>query len=143
MSEQNNNMMSLSINKDMLAPVIEGQVKTMMAEILGGKEAIVDKVITQMLRTKVDKDGRASGYSDSKTYFEWLLQDEIAKAVKELIVEEIKAKTTPIKNAIKKQMKTEEGASRIADALLNGLGGTLQNSWSSSFTIEIKPASGK
>lgn len=136
---ESNNMMNLSINKDMLTPVIEGQVKAMMAEILGGKEAIVDKVITQILRTKVDCSGRPSEYSSNKTYFEWLLKDEITKAVKELISEEIKAKTSAIKNAIKKQMKTEEGSSKIADALLNGLNGTLQNSWSSELTIEIRP----
>lgn len=136
---ESNNMMNLSINKDMLTPVIEEQVKTMMAEILGGKEAIVDKVITQVLRTNVDSSGRPSSYSSDKTYFEWLLKDEITKAVKELISEEIKAKTSAIKNAIKKQMKTEAGSSKIADALLNGLNGTLQNSWASEFKIEIKP----
>ena len=36
-------------------------------------------------------------------------------------------------------MKTEEGSSKIADALLNGLNGTLQNSRSSKLTIEIEP----
>ena len=134
-----NNMMSLSISKEMLTPVIEQQVKVMMATILGGQEQIVDRVIKNILETKVDSDGRPTSYSSGRTYFEWLLKDEITKAVKELIAEEIKTKTSAIKNAIKKQMKTEEGSSKIADALLNGLNGTLQNSWSSKLTIEIEP----
>ena len=67
-----NNMMNLSINKDMLTPVIEEQVKNMMATILGGKDQIVDKVIKQILNTKVDSSGKPCCYSDSKTYFEWL-----------------------------------------------------------------------
>ena len=131
--------MSLSISKEMLTPVIEQQVKAMMTTILGGQEQIVDTIIKRILETKVDSNGRPNSYSDGKTYFEWLLKDEITKAVKELIAEEIKTKTSAIKNAIKKQMKTEEGSSKIADALLNGLNGTLQNSWSSKLTIEIEP----
>ena len=136
---EQNNMMNLSINKDMLTPVIEGQVKAMMAEILGGRDAIIDKVITQMLTMKVDKNGKPDSYSGNVTYFEWLLKDEITKSVKELISEEIKSKAGPMKNAIKKQMKSEAGSSKIADALLRGLDGTLQNSWRSEMTIEIKP----
>lgn len=69
-----NNMMSLSISKEMLTPVIEQQVKAMMATILGGQEQIVDKVIKNMLETKVDRAGRPTSCSDGKTYFEWLLK---------------------------------------------------------------------
>ena len=132
------NMMNLSINKDMLTPVIEEQVKNMMATILGGQDQIVDKVIKQILNTKVDSCGKPSCYGDSKTYFEWLLKDELTKGVKELIAEEIKSQTSNIKKAIKKQIKCEKGASIIADALLSGLGETLKDSWRSTFKIEIK-----
>ena len=132
-----NNMMSLSISKEMLTPVIEQQVKAMMATILGGQEQIVDKVIKNILETKVDSDGRPSSYSSGKTYFEWLLKDEITKAVKELIVEEMKSKVSNIKKAIKKQIQSESGATVIADALLNGLNKTCENSWRSTFRIEL------
>ena len=133
-----NNMMSLSISKEMLTPVIEQQVKAMMATILGGQEQIVDKVIKNILETKVDSDGRPSSYSSGKTYFEWLLKDEITKAVKELIVEEMKSKVSNIKKAIKKQIQSESGATVIADALLNGLNRTCENSWRSTFKIELQ-----
>ena len=133
-----NNMMSLSISKEMLTPVIEQQVKAMMATILGGQEQIVDKVIKNILETKVDSDGRPSSYSSGKTYFEWLLKDEITKAVKELIVEEMKSKVSNIKKAIKKQIQSESGATVIADALLNGLNKTCESSWRSTFKIELQ-----
>ena len=131
-----NNMMNLSINKDMLTPVIEQQVKAMMATILGGQEQIVDKVIKNILETKVGSDGRPTSYN-GKTYFEWLLKDEITKAVKELIAEEMKSKVSNIKKAVKKQIQSESGATVIADALLNGLNKTCENSWRSTFRIEL------
>ena len=133
-----NNMMSLSISKEMLTPVIEQQVKAMMTTILGGQEQIVDTIIKRILETKVGSDGRPTSYSDGKTYFEWLLKDEITKAVKELIAEEMKSKVSNIKKAIKKQIQSETGATLIADALLNGLNKTCENSWRSTFKIELQ-----
>lgn len=132
-----NNMMSLSISKEMLTPVIEQQVKAMMTTILGGQEQIVDTIIKRILETKVGSDGRPTSYSDGKTYFEWLLKDEITKAVKELIAEEMKSKVSNIKKAIKKQIQSETGATVIADALLNGLNKTCESSWRSTFRIEL------
>src|SRR5574344_183142 len=133
-----NNMMSLSISKEMLTPVIEQQVKAMMTTILGGQEQIVDTIIKRILETKVGSDGRPTSYSDGKTYFEWLLKDEITKAVKELIADEMKSKVSNIKKAIKKQIQSETGATVIADALLNGLNKTCENSWRSTFKIELQ-----
>ena len=130
-------MMSLSISKEMLTPVIEQQVKAMMATILGGQEQIVDTIIKRILETKVGSDGRPTSYSDGKTYFEWLLKDEITKVVKELIAEEMKSKVSNIKKAIKKQIQSETGATVIADALLNGLNKTCESSWRSTFRIEL------
>ena len=132
-----NNMMSLSISKEMLTPVIEQQVKAMMTTILGGQEQIVDTIIKRILETKVDSNGRPTSYSDGKTYFEWLLKDEITKVVKELIAEEMKSKVSNIKKAIKKQIQSETGATVIADALLNGLNKTCESSWRSTFRIEL------
>ena len=131
-------MMSLSISKEMLTPVIEQQVKAMMTTILGGQEQIVDTIIKRILETKVGSDGRPTSYSDGKTYFEWLLKDEITKAVKELIAEEMKSKVSNIKKAIKKQIQSESGATVIADALLNGLNKTCESSWRSTFKIELQ-----
>ena len=132
-----NNMMNLSIDKDMLTPVIEQQVKAMMTTILGGQEQIVDTIIKRILETKVSSDGRPTSYSGGKTYFEWLLEDEITKAVKELIAEEMKSKVSNIKKAVKKQIQSESGATVIADALLNGLNKTCESSWRSTFRIEL------
>lgn len=130
-------MMSLSINKEMLTPVIEQQVKLMMTEILGGQENIVDKTITRILKANVDSEGRFVTYSTGRTYIDWLLRDELSKAVKELIKEEISSRSSQIRKQIKKAIQNEKGASVIADALLDGLNKTVQNSYRTNFRIEL------
>lgn len=132
-------MMSLSISKEMLTPVIEQQVKAMMTEILGGKEFIIDEIITKILHQRVDKDGKPSTWGgDKQTYFDWLLVNELTKVVKELIHEEITSQSGKIRKQIKKAIQTEKGANTIAQALLNGLGQTVNNTWRSTFKIELQ-----
>lgn len=129
--------MSLSINKEMLTPVIEQQVKLMMAEILGGQDAIVDKTINNILKVQVDSNGRFVTYSTGQTYIDWLLRDELSKAVKELIKEEISNRSSQLRKQIKKAIQNEKGANVIADALLDGLNKTVQNSYRTNFKIEL------
>ena len=132
-------MVSLNISEKMLTPVIEEQVKLMMTEMMGGKDEIVNKVITTILKTKVDENGKPSSYSSSKTFIEWLLLDEVTKLVRELIEEELRSRTGEIKAAIKKKLRSEEGGSIVADALLNGLNETFKYSWRSNIQVSFEP----
>ena len=134
-------MVSLNISEKMLSPVIEQQVKLMMTEMLGGKDEIVNKVITTILKTKVDENGKPSSYSSSKTFIEWLLLDEVTKLVRELIEEELRSRTGEIKAAIKKKLRSEKGGSIVADALLNGLNETFKYGWTSNIQVSFEPPS--
>lgn len=134
-------MVTLNISEKMLNPVIEEQVKLMMAEMLGGKDEIVNKVITTILKTKVDENGKPSSYSSSKTFIEWLLLDEVKKLVRELIEEELRSRTGEIKAAIKKKLQSEKGGSIVADALLNGLNDTFKYGWRSNIQVSFEPPS--
>ena len=134
-------MVSLNISEKMLSPVIEQQVKLMMTEMLGGKDEIVNKVITTILKTKVDDNGKPSSYSSSKTFIEWLLLDEVTKLVRELIEEELRSRTGEIKAAIKKKLRSEKGGSIVADALLNGLNETFKHGWTSNIQVSFEPPS--
>ena len=136
-------MVSLNISEKMLSPVIEQQVKLMMTEMMGGKDEIVNKVITTILKTKVDENGKPSSYSSSKTFIEWLLHDEVTKLVKELIEEELRSRTGEIKKAIKKKLRSEEGGSIVADALLNGLNETFKYNWRSNIQVSFEPPSSR
>lgn len=132
-------MVSLNISEKMLSPVIEQQVKLMMTEMLGGKDEIINKVITTILKTNVDENGKPSSYSSSKTFIEWLLLDEVTKLVRELIEEELRSRTGEIKAAIKKKLRSEKGGSIVADALLNGLNETFKKGWTSNIQVSFEP----
>ena len=134
----NNNMMSLNIDKSMLTPIIEQQVKLLMTEVLGGKDEIVSKVINSVLKTKVDERGNPSTYSSAKPLYEWMLIDEIKKAVKELIKEEIQSRAGSIKKILKKHLQSEKGSNELANAMLNAFSNTVSSGYNWKSQIEIK-----
>lgn len=134
-----NNMMSLNINKDMLVPVIEQHVKMMMAEIMGGKDEIVDKVITSVLYSKVDKNGKTSSYSSDNTYtyMEWLITSQIETVVRELIKEEVTSYQGQIKECLKKNLQSKKGSETFAAAILSAFSDSIASDWRTKFNIEI------
>lgn len=130
-------MLNLSINKEMLTPVIEQQVKLLMCEILGGQDAIVNKVINQVLTTKVDESGKPTTYS-GKPFYEYLLIEQVKQCVIELLKEEIASKTSTIKAQMKKYLKSDKGAGTICDALLKGWLDTIgSNYWKTNIEINV------
>lgn len=134
-----NDMLNLSINKEMLTPVIEQQVKLLMCEILGGKDEIVTKIISQVLNQKVDENGRPNNYSSNKTFFEYLFVDELKKLLIELVREEVRGKQSKIKTLMRKYLKSDKGASALSDALLNGWLGTMNGyDWTTKVEINVE-----
>lgn len=137
-----NDMLNLSINKEMLTPVIEQQVKLLMCEILGGKDEIVSKLISQVLNQKVDENGRPSNYSGNKTFFEYLFVDELKKLLIELVREEVRGKQSKIKTLMRNYLKSDKGASALSEALLNGWLGTMNGyDWTTRVEINVERTS--
>lgn len=134
-----NEMLNLSINKEMLTPVIEQQVKLLMCEILGGKDEIVSKLISQVLNQKVDENGRPSNYSSNKTFFEYLFVDELKKLLIELVREEVRGKQSKIKTLMRNYLKSDKGASALSEALLNGWLGSMNTyDWRTRVEINVE-----
>lgn len=134
-----NDMLNLSINKEMLTPVIEQQVKLLMCEILGGKDEIVSKLISQVLNQKVDENGKPNNYSSNKTFFEYLFVDELKKLLIELVREEVRGKQSKIKTLMRNYLKSDKGASALSEALLNGWLGTMNGyDWTTRVEINVE-----
>lgn len=133
-----NNMMSLSIDKSMLTPVIEQQVKLLMTEVMGGKDAIIDKIINGVLKTKVDEQGKPTTYSSGKPFFEWLLIDEIKKVVVEILHEEIEDRHSTIKQLVRNHIQSDKGSQQIADALIGALASTVDSDYHWKSRVEVK-----
>ncbi len=137
-----NNMMSLNISKDMLTPVIEQQVKLLMTELLGGSELIIDKVINNAINAKVDENGKPSPYgSNTKPLYEWLLTNEIKKAVQELMAEEVKSRAGNIKKALKKYIQSQKGADELSSAMITAFSNVVGDYWNAKFEIKLEKPS--
>lgn len=133
-----NEMMSLNIDKSMLTPVIEQQVKLLMTELLGGPELIIDKVIKNALNAKVDSDGKFSPYSGSKPFYEWLLTEEIKKAVQEVMAEEVKSRAGNIKKSLKKYIQSQKGAEELSSAMITAFSNVVGNYWNAQIEIKLE-----
>lgn len=135
-----NEMMSLSIDKAMLTPVIEQQVKLLMTELLGGPELIIDKVIKNALNAKVDENGKPNSYG-GKPFYEWLLTEEIKKAVMEVMAEEVKSRAGNIKKSLKKYIQSQKGAEELSSAMIGAFSNVVGNYWNARFNITLEKPS--
>ena len=134
-------MMSLNIDKAMLTPVIEQQVKLLMTEILGGKEQIIDKVISTTLQCSVDDKGKPISYG-GQPFIKYLLTEEIKKAVMEVMAEEVKSRAGTIKKALKKYIQSQKGSDELSNAMISAFSNVVSNYWRSHIEIRLeKPES--
>lgn len=131
-------MMSLNIDKSMLTPVIEKQVKMMMTEIMGGQDYIIDKVIETTLRTKVNYEGKITSYSDGKPLVEWLFTQQLQNAVRGVVQEVVDEKTEVIKRKVREALRRENNLDKIAQAVLDALAKDIKSSWNCDVKINIE-----
>jgi hypothetical protein len=68
-----------------------------------------------------------------------MLTKQIKEAVQKELTDVTSQAALKIKNAIIAKLKTDKGASMVADALLDGLAGTFKNAWSSKLEIKFEP----
>jgi hypothetical protein len=130
---------NLSISKEIVNPIVEAKIRDAIQEALGGKEAVITKVIDQVINTKVNHEGRVSQYSSDNKY-SWIdscFHQTISELVKAEINSIIKEQSSLIKDELIKQLKTKKGASQVAAALLGALSQTLESAWNSKVSIEI------
>lgn len=134
-----NNSVSLQISKDIVNPIVEAKIKEAVTEALGGKQAIIEKVVGEVLKQKVNYEGRVSSYSSDNKY-SWLdavFNEQVMKAVNEELKSVISQQSNAIKDELIRQLKTNKGANQVASALLAGFEDTLKGAWRSTIKISI------
>ncbi len=138
-------LVSLSIDKDMITPIVEKHLKIAIIEAFGGQDEIIGAVVHQILNKKVDSEGKVNSYSSENKYA-WIdiaVRKNIEAAIREELNNVMSQSTQKIKSALLKQLKSEKGANMVAAALVDGLAGTFQNNWSSHFEIKLEPYKNK
>lgn len=134
---------SLQISKEIVNPIVEAKIKEAITDALGGKERIIEKVVEEVLKTKVDISGKVSNYSSENKY-SWVdavFNEQVKLAVKEELTEIMKQQTSIIKAELIKQLKTNKGANAVASALISGFEETLKSNWRATIDVKINDKS--
>ncbi len=141
--KENDSMINLSINKDLVAPIIELKVKDAIMQSLGGSEEIVKKIIDQVFKQRVDQSGKISSYSSDNKYdwFDIVITNKVKEIVQAQMLIILADQTVQIKEALENQIKTKKGASMIASALMSCLDGNFKHNFKLEFTAKAQETS--
>ena len=131
------NMINLGISPELVKPIVEKQIKAAVTEMLGGADKVIDKIVSSMIHQKVDKDGNVSRYGNEYDWFEVVFSKQIKEAVEAELREQMKSMVAPIRKSLIKKLRSEQGASLVADALLRGLEGTFDKAWRSQIDVKL------
>lgn len=136
--EHNSSLVNLSIPQNVTAPIIAAKIQEAVMAAMGGADKIVEGVVHQICNTKVSpKDGKVNSYSSENTML-WM-DYHVTSILQGSINEELKKQTveisSPVKDALIKQLQTKTGATKIATAILESLTGKDSNL---QFSFKIK-----
>lgn len=135
MSESN--MMSLNIDKDMIMPIIKEHTKAMMAQVLGDPNAIVERLINELLYTKVNWEGKTGKYDSDTPIVEYFFTKEIHTAIQEVIKEEVHNQSSLLRAKVKKAIRSDKGMQKLADAIMDALAERAGNAYDTIFKLEV------
>lgn len=133
------NMINLGISPELVKPIVEKQIKAAVTEMFGGADEIINKVVTAMIHQKVDSSGKvnSSSYNNQYDWFEMVFSKHIREAVENELKEQMKSMSAAIRKSLIKKLRSEQGANLVADALLRGLEGTFEHSWTSKIDVKL------
>lgn len=133
MSEQN---MQFPIPNSVLEPYIKSAVAAAITASLGDGAVLVEKAVAQALTAKVNSSGITSNSSYENTHqlAEVVSRNAIQKIARETINEMAEQMRPKIREQIEKQLKNQH--SKLAQALVDGLIGSLKSSWSVRIDID-------
>jgi|ERR1700748_2741961 len=134
------NSVSLTIDKSIVNPIVEAKIKEALLAAMGGQNNLIQYALDTLLNQRCDVNGSVSHYSSDNKYrfIDVAILKNISDAVKKEVEACIIDMSSSIKNQLIKKLKSEKGASAVADALLEGFTSTFGNDWRSDFKIEFK-----
>lgn len=127
MSEGN---MQFPIPNSVLEPYIKSAVASAITAALGDGAQLVEKAVQQALMAKVSHDGSVSRYDGDNRFLlvEAVARTKIQEVARQTINELAEELRPKIREQIEKQLRNQHA--KLAQALLDGLIGSLKSSWS-------------
>lgn len=128
----------LKIDQEYIAKCVEDVVKASMSEALGSTERITKEVVTQILNSKVDRDGELSTSSwGTEPILDYHLRKTITDIVKEEVKNAIEKKRGVIKDLMQKELQKKNNLEKFVDSFINNTTEVLQKSWATKIDIQF------
>ena len=126
---------TLTLDPNIIKPIIEAKINTAVLEAMKGHEAIVDNIVHRVLYHKVDSDGQVDryGYAQSKTFIDWLVE----KGIREAVIAAMKTHMEQCQPAIKKAIEGElkKSTSKLASTMIESMIENTVKQWKYAITV--------
>jgi hypothetical protein len=135
--------MNLTINSEIIKPIIEAKIQSAIAKELCGAEEIINRMVSEVLKLKVNEKGVFGSYSSDNKYplLEGICRAKIAESAQAAVQELVDESKPKIKAAIKRHLakKIDGMASAFLDSVINAT--TLPHKFQVDFKVlEQKPS---
>ncbi|MFA5408398.1 MAG: hypothetical protein WC343_06475 [Bacilli bacterium] len=127
--------LEFKISEGLIKPIIETKINEAIIASMGGHERLIADMITMYMNQKVDSDGKASNYGNSKPRIEWLSQTMIEEAVKEALKNFLSDKREFLQKEFERFFNSKKGSNQIVKALQEGVCAGLANRWATTITF--------
>lgn len=130
----------LNIDHDFLSDVVRQVALNSIAEAMNKENHIVEAIVRQVMRQKVNARGEVPSYrSDEKyTLLEYYVRKMLTDEVKSQVVAIIEEKRAEIGELIGEELRKEATAQSFTNAFIGSLTTALDNQWHPCFEITFK-----
>ena len=134
-----NKDVSLTINQDIVKPIIEAKIKEAMVKCFADNpEGLIGEIIDTFLTQKVDIKGERSNYSSNNRYYyvDVLLRNMINEALKDAVKSWVSENQEKIKQAVYEKLESKSTLKKMSGEIVSGLIKATTNEWR--FKTEFK-----
>lgn len=137
----NNNIagLELNIDHDFISDVVRQVALTSIAEAMDKDNHIVEAIVRQVLRQRVNEDGNVPSYGKGKyTLLEYYVRKMLTDEVRSQVLAIVDEKRPEIAELIGAELRKEATAQRFTSAFIGSVSEALDNKWRPRFEVTFK-----
>jgi len=132
-----NEMAKIELSKDLIEPIVRAQLHASILAAMGRRDELIGGIVTTIMNTQVDSEGKESRYSGAKPLITWMAE----KAIKETALEAIKEWFAENRAEMKKQIAIAltKQAKQLSEQLVCGMINATESKSSYKFDVRVNP----
>ena len=136
----NDQLVKLEVSDELIRSIVTKQVSAAILTAMGGREEFLEKIVTAVFTTRVNNEGKITGYSsDNYQWLDVLIRQMIQEAARTAVKCWIEQNKPLLEKAV---LKGFQGQSKqMATAFATGLLQSIQSSWQ--FKVDVNFNSNK